>query len=99
MIIRIIISNPSWLGLVSVLAGAPTDSLTLPYPTLRPTLIDPHAKVGWGSHLDPQPTPRQSEAYLRSLRLGPEPLEPVFDLPTYIYYSAILLTISFLSSK
>jgi len=42
MIIRIIISNPSWLGLVSVLAGAPTDSLAPPYPTLRPTLIDTH---------------------------------------------------------
>jgi len=46
MIIRIIISNPSWLGLVSVLAGAPTDSLTPPHPTLRPTPIDPYAKVG-----------------------------------------------------
>jgi len=46
IIIRIIISNPSWLGLVSVLAGAPTDSLTPPHPTSRPTPIDPHAKVG-----------------------------------------------------
>jgi len=44
--IRIIISNPSWLGLVSVLAGALTDSLTPLHPTPRPTLIDPHAKVG-----------------------------------------------------
>jgi len=46
IIIRIIISNPSWLGLVSVLTGALIDSLTPPYPTLRPTLIDPYAKVG-----------------------------------------------------
>jgi len=46
IIIRIIISNPSWLGLVSVLAGAPTDSLAPPHPTLRPTPIDPYAKVG-----------------------------------------------------
>jgi len=46
IIIRIIISNPSWLGLVSVLAGAPTDSLAPPYPTPRPTPIDPYAKVG-----------------------------------------------------
>jgi len=62
MIIRIIISNPSWLGLVSVLAGAPTDSLAPPHPTPNPTPIDPHARLRWGSHLDPHPTPRHSEA-------------------------------------
>jgi len=62
IIIRIIISNPSWLGLVSVLAEAPTDSLAPPHPTPNPTPIDPHARLGWGSHLDPHPTPRHSEA-------------------------------------
>jgi len=62
IIIRIIISNPSWLGLVSVLAGAPTDSLAPPHPTLNPAPIDPHARLRWGSHLDPHPTPRHSEA-------------------------------------
>jgi len=39
MIIIIIISNPSWLGLVSVLAGAPTDSLAPPHAIPKRKLV------------------------------------------------------------
>jgi len=51
-----------WGAKKSVLAGALIDSLTPPYLTLNPTLIDPHARLGWGSRCDPYPTPRHSEA-------------------------------------
>jgi len=55
-VIRMIIRNPPWRS------GDPQGIPTPPHPTPSPTPIDPHARLGWGLHLDPHPTPRQSEA-------------------------------------
>jgi len=55
-VIIMITRNPSWRS---------GDPLVKPYPTPphpSPTPIDPHARLEWGSYLDPHPTPRQSEA-------------------------------------